>query len=102
MRITLFIAAGVLASSGAFAQDTATRSLASTCANCHGPQAIGGGVIKDLRHMPPDRHRIFKDVVLKGALVGQGMANFSNVLSEADADAIHAYVIARANADWEK
>ncbi len=39
--------------------------------------------------------------MLKGALVGIGMANFSNVLSEADADAIHAYLIERANADWE-
>jgi quinohemoprotein ethanol dehydrogenase len=82
--------------------DKGADLYAKTCANCHGPQVIGGGVIKDLRHMPPERHRIFNDVVMKGALVGQGMANFSNVLSQADADAIHAYVIARANADWEK
>jgi quinohemoprotein ethanol dehydrogenase len=74
---------------------------AKTCSNCHGPQAVGGGVIKDLRHMTTATHSAFKDIVLKGQLVGLGMANFSNVLSEADADAIHAYLIERANADWD-
>ena len=74
---------------------------AKTCANCHGPQAVGGGVIKDLRHMTPQTHGAFKDIVLKGQLIGVGMANFSNVLSDADADAVHAYLIDRANADWE-
>ena len=74
---------------------------AKTCANCHGPQAVGGGVIKDLRHMTSQTHGAFKDIVLKGQFVGLGMANFSNVLSEADADAIHAYLTDRANADWE-
>jgi quinohemoprotein ethanol dehydrogenase len=75
---------------------------AKTCAQCHGPQAVGGGVIKDLRHMAPGTHKAFKDIVLKGQLVGLGMASFANVLSEADADAVHAYLIQRANADWEK
>jgi quinohemoprotein ethanol dehydrogenase len=28
------------------------------------------------------------------------MASFADLLSEADADAIHAYVISRANEDW--
>jgi quinohemoprotein ethanol dehydrogenase len=75
---------------------------AKTCANCHGPQAVGGGVIRDLRHMTPQTRKSFKDIVLKGQLVGLGMASFANVLSEADADAIHAYLIQRANADWEQ
>ncbi len=74
---------------------------AKTCANCHGPQAVGGDVIKDLRHMAPATHGAFKNIVLKGQLIGLGMADFSNVLSVADADAIHAYLIDRANADWE-
>jgi quinohemoprotein ethanol dehydrogenase len=75
---------------------------ARTCANCHGPEAVGGGVIKDLRHMTPQTHAIFKDIVLKGAMSGLGMASFANVLSEEDAEAIHAYVIARANDDWNR
>jgi quinohemoprotein ethanol dehydrogenase len=80
---------------------TGGELYAKTCAQCHGQQAVGGGVIKDLRHMTAATHGAFKDIVLKGQLVGLGMANFSNVLSEADADAIHAYLIERANADWE-
>jgi quinohemoprotein ethanol dehydrogenase len=74
---------------------------AKTCAQCHGQQVVGGGVIKDLRHMTRETHGAFKDIVLKGQLVGLGMASFSNVLSDSDADAIHAYLIQRANADWE-
>jgi len=75
---------------------------ARTCAQCHGPQAVGGGVIKDLRHMSPQTRALFKDIVLKGALLGAGMAGFGNVLSDQDADAINAYLIARANEDWER
>jgi quinohemoprotein ethanol dehydrogenase len=70
------------------------------CSNCHGQQAVGGGVIRDLRHMAPGTHKIFKDIVLRGAYMSMGMGNFSESLSEADADAIHAYLIKRANEDW--
>lgn len=75
---------------------------ARTCANCHGPQAVSGGVIKDLRHMTSQTHAMFNDIVLKGTMSGLGMASFANVLSESDAEAIHAYVIARANDDWNR
>lgn len=81
--------------------DKGRELYAQTCAQCHGQQAVGGGVIADLRHMQPGKHEIFKDIVLKGALIGLGMGNFSDVLSEADADAIHAYLIARANEDYK-
>jgi quinohemoprotein ethanol dehydrogenase len=70
------------------------------CSNCHGQQAVGGAVIRDLRHMSLQTHQIFKDIVLRGAYIGLGMGNFSESLSDADADAIHAYLIARANEDW--
>jgi quinohemoprotein ethanol dehydrogenase len=73
---------------------------AKTGASCHGQQAVGSGVIKDLRHMKPETHRAFKDVVLEGAMVGLGMGDFSDQFSEEDAEAIHAYLIARANEDW--
>lgn len=75
---------------------------ARTCANCHGPQAVSGGVIKDLRHMTAQTHAMFNDIVLKGTMSGLGMASFANVLSESDAEAIHAYVIARANDEWNR
>lgn len=36
MRMLLLTAAVAVAAPAAYAQDTATRSLAATCANCHG------------------------------------------------------------------
>jgi quinohemoprotein ethanol dehydrogenase len=38
--------------------------------------------------------------VLKGTRVQKGMASFANLLSVEDTEAVHAYVIARANEDW--
>ena len=71
------------------------------CASCHGMGARGGGVIKDLRHMETGTHATFNAIVLQGARVSLGMGDFSDVLSETDADAVHAYLIQRANQDWE-
>ena len=35
-----------------------------------------------------------------GARKDKGMASFADIISAEDADAIHAYLIARANEDW--
>jgi quinohemoprotein ethanol dehydrogenase len=72
--------------------------FARTCQICHGERAIGG--VKDLRRMTRETHTQFNDIVLGGARKDKGMASFADVLSPADADAIHAYVTARANEDW--
>ncbi|MEO6152706.1 MAG: PQQ-dependent dehydrogenase, methanol/ethanol family [Croceibacterium sp.] len=72
---------------------------AAHCALCHGVAARGG--IKDLRHMEPATHAAFLDIVLHGARAQNGMASFADVLSPADAEAIHHYLISRANADWD-
>ncbi|MEO6389320.1 MAG: PQQ-dependent dehydrogenase, methanol/ethanol family [Croceibacterium sp.] len=72
--------------------------FAQTCAQCHGQRAIGG--VKDLRHMTAETHGMFNDIVLHGAYLERGMAKFSDILSQPQADAIHAYLIARANEDW--
>ncbi len=71
---------------------------ADTCAECHGQLAVGG--VKDLRFMSSETHAAFGEIVLEGTLLEQGMAGFSDILSARDADAIHAYLIARANEDW--
>ena len=73
---------------------------AQHCALCHGVAARGG--VKDLRHMEPATHAAFLDIVLHGARARNGMASFADTLSQPDAEAIHQYLIARANADWEK
>ena len=71
---------------------------AQTCAVCHGQRAIGG--VKDLRHMTADTHGNFNAIVLEGLYLDKGMASFADLISREDADAIHAYLIARANEDW--
>ena len=72
------------------------------CGNCHGFNVISGGTIPDLRHMTRETQDQFNDIVLGGIRLANGMASFADVLTEADADAIHAYVISRANEDWNK
>jgi len=50
-------------------------------------------VTPDLRRLTAAQHAIFKDIVLHGAVAPTGMEKFDDLLSEADADAIHAYLI---------
>ena len=75
------------------------RLYAANCALCHGAAARGG--VKDLRHMAPATHGAFLAIVLEGKLAANGMASFADVLTREEAEAIHHYLIARANADWE-
>ncbi len=70
----------------------------TNCAICHGNAARGG--VKDLRHMSPATHAAFADVVLGGSRAANGMASFADLLTAEEADAIHHYLIARANEDW--
>jgi quinohemoprotein ethanol dehydrogenase len=72
--------------------------FADTCAVCHGQNAIGG--VKDLRNMTPETHAKFDDIVLGGIYLEKGMASFADLLAPEDVQAIHNYVIARANEDW--
>ena len=71
---------------------------ARTCAQCHGQLAVGG--VKDLRQMNSETHAQFNDIVLKGLRVQKGMASFANLLNAEEVEAVHAYLIARANEDW--
>jgi quinohemoprotein ethanol dehydrogenase len=74
------------------------RIFAQTCAQCHGQLAVGG--VKDLRYMTAETHAAFDAIVLEGTRREQGMASFADLLTQDDADAVHAYLIARANEDW--
>lgn len=63
------------------------------CARCH---VFGNGLLPDLRHLSAPTHRIFYEIVLAGAYSGKGMARWDDVLSRADAEAIHAYLVDQA------
>ncbi|MDZ7648332.1 MAG: hypothetical protein U5K54_14735 [Cytophagales bacterium] len=48
------------------------------------------------------KHQVFNDIVLKGILSENGMANFSNSLSEADVEAIHNYLLKKQTELYKK
>jgi quinohemoprotein ethanol dehydrogenase len=50
--------------------------------------------------MTPDTHAAFTDIVLGGTRKTAGMASFKDILTREDADAVHAYLIARAQEDY--
>jgi quinohemoprotein ethanol dehydrogenase len=66
------------------------------CVYCHTDAEHTGSA--DLRRLSPAVHATFKDIVLHGQRLPLGMARFDDVLSNADADDIHAYLISHA---WE-
>lgn len=63
------------------------------CSRCH---AFGRGLVPDLRQLPPAIHNIFYEVVLRGADQVNGMARWDDVLTQSDAEAIHAYLVDQA------
>ena len=67
------------------------------CSACHGDVAVSGGVLPDLRYSPVLGSKDWNAVVLEGQLRQVGMIAFASELSRADAEAIRAYVIARAH-----
>jgi quinohemoprotein ethanol dehydrogenase len=71
---------------------------ARNCVTCHGQNAIGSDR-KDLRFIKPQSHTDFNDIVLRGKFAERGMVAIKDITQE-EADAVHAYIIARGNEDW--
>lgn len=63
------------------------------CSRCH---VLGLSVTPDLSNLPAGMHALFKDIVLRGAVAPTGMERFDDVLTEADVENIHAYLIDQA------
>ena len=63
------------------------------CSRCH---QLGRGVLPDLRTLSAGIHQAFYDIVLNGALASNGMARWDDVLSRAEAESIHAYIVDQA------
>ncbi|HMA11188.1 MAG TPA: c-type cytochrome, partial [Steroidobacteraceae bacterium] len=74
--------------------------FAQFCSTCHGRDAIGAGA-RDLRFIKPQSHTDFSEIVLGGKFKEKGMAPFNGVLTPEQVDAVHAYVIARGQEDWQ-
>jgi quinohemoprotein ethanol dehydrogenase len=63
------------------------------CSRCH---VFGRGLLPDLRRLSPVTHQLFYQIVLNGIYQGKGMGRWDDVLSAADAQAIHAYLVDQA------
>jgi len=74
--------------------------FSANCAICHGQNAMGTGP-RDLRYLPPQAHTDFNDIVLNGKYKDRGMASFKDVLTPAQVESIHSYVIRRGQEDWQ-
>ena len=66
------------------------------CSICHGPRAVAGGSVPDLRHLTPEKHRIFDQIVRDGLFRARGMPGFADLLSEEDTQSIQAWILERA------
>ena len=64
--------------------------FAQNCSICHQNMPRSG--LPDLRRMSAAVHRTFNDIVLHGQRRQLGMPQWDDVLSEADSNAIHAYL----------
>jgi len=83
-------------SSDAHSVEHGSQLFFTYCVYCHTDAEHTGSA--DLRRLSPAVHATFKDIVLHGQRLPLGMARFDDVLSNADADDIHAYLISHA---WE-
>ena len=68
------------------------------CGGCHGDEAIGGGVLPDLRHSPILASKeSWRAVVIDGILAERGMVSFAENLNPAEAEALRSFVVSRAH-----
>ena len=68
------------------------------CAVCHGPGAASSGSLPDLKYLPAASHARWDLIVRQGVYASAGMPGFDHVLDEADANAVHAYVVSQTKA----
>ncbi|MEM9570367.1 MAG: PQQ-dependent dehydrogenase, methanol/ethanol family [Pseudomonadota bacterium] len=62
------------------------------CARCHSYRG-SPGAYPNLWNMPPATHENFMSILMDGSFSYSGMASFSDVLSQDDADAIYAFLV---------
>ena len=68
------------------------------CATCHGTDGQSRGLFPDLRYSAAlGSQAVFSSIVLEGALKENGMVSFRTALSPEDAEAVRAYMVARAH-----
>ena len=67
------------------------------CSRCHGSAVTSAGAVPDLKYLPAASHGRWDLIVRQGVYSTVGMPGFPE-FSEADAKAVHAYVVSQTNA----
>ena len=67
--------------------------------SCH---QFGPSITPDLRKLNSGLHAMFNDILLKGAVAPTGMESFADLLSPAEVEAIHAYLIDEGWKGWRE
>ncbi|MCA6215643.1 PQQ-dependent dehydrogenase, methanol/ethanol family [Ideonella sp. B7] len=67
------------------------------CANCHGLNAVSGGVVPDLRYLSPEKHGYFLGIVY-GGRTERGMPSFAKGIGPEQVELIRQYIISRSHA----
>ena len=81
--------------------ETGRVAYARNCMVCHGVSAISSGILPDLRWSPVTADGdSWARVLLDGTLSYRGMVAFDDVLSADEAEAIRAYILSQAHADY--
>lgn len=76
-------------------------AYARFCARCHGSGVVSDGSVPDLRLLDNVWYEQFNTIVLDGSLATLGMPGFGEVLDEASAAEIKAYVLQQAQDQWD-
>jgi quinohemoprotein ethanol dehydrogenase len=74
----------------------AAAQFNANCGPCHGLNAVGGGIIPDLRYLTAEKHAIFAGIVA-GAKADRGMPSFAGRFSAEEVEGIRQYIIKRAH-----
>ena len=75
--------------------ESGRRIYTRFCGHCHGPHAISGGVVPDLRRSQPPIYDALPEIALVGSLLARGMPSFDGVLDEAKLADIRQYLLSR-------
>ncbi|EIT71140.1 PQQ-dependent dehydrogenase, methanol/ethanol family [Hydrocarboniphaga effusa] len=65
------------------------------CSQCHGINAVSGGIVPDLRRLSSEKHAMFPGIVA-GAFAAKGMPSFAGIFTPEEVEDLHAYLIKRA------
>jgi len=83
--------------------DDGAKHYARKCVVCHGDQAYSSGLIPQLRYSAVTKDaQLWNEILLEGTLAENGMPDFGGILSDAEVEAIRAYVVSEANSDRGK